>query len=286
MRPSGPAVGSPAGREFVKVGAHDSWAMSVLLGYYWILQFMVSSSGEVQRGGVMYFLYVVPIAAFCALCLSAGAIPTRLNTPTWLTIVYGLIVCAVAFARGDIQTIESTVLFSSAVIVVFACRLSPSVSFLNALFLASIVLNTALFLLGLSIYAPIPGFSNDGELWWRISVFPAVSSSAYFCLIIAFANLIHRDGIFRRLCLMLSLYFLVLSGLRSALIAGFLAAAYYSLVRFGGLRRTGARVAFLSACVLIFVLSLLSSQLLLLLPSLGNETVNVYLFRLSGGLRR
>jgi hypothetical protein len=196
---------------------------------------------------------------------------------------YALCVCLIAFVRGDMATIATTVLFCSAVIVVFALELTPSTDLLNSLFLLSIVVNGVLFLIGMSIYAIIPGYSKDGELWWRVSLFPQVATSAYFCLVIFFVNVADRGARLRRLCIVLSTYFLLFSGIRSALIAAFLAGGYVMLVRTGRLRRAGARILYLASTVVVFVTSLFMTQLLLLVPAFGNPTLNMYLFRTSGG---
>lgn len=259
-------------------------AYLVMLTYYWLLEFLVSSGMEVDRGGAVYLLYVVPVAIFSAVILATILGARRLTTPARLILLYAGIVGSVAMVRGDVQTVATSVLFSATVATVFICALRPPVAFLNALFAGSILLESALFLLGKSIYATVPGFSQDGELWWRVSIFPEVAPSAYFCLIVLFANLVSEGERHRRLWIALAGYFLVFSGLRSALIAAFLGAGYHLLVKRRLIRRPRAQIGYIVGAISAFVLSLLSSQILLLLPSLGNEALNMYLFRSGTGL--
>jgi len=233
----------------------------------------------------MYWLFVIPIAVFSALLLGAMGVSTRLNTPAWLVSAYAIVVSVIALARGDYQTLASTLLFCSALVVIFAGRLSPSVDFLNRLFLLSIALNSFLFLLGRTIYAVIPGFSTGAEFWWRVSVFPSVATSAFFSLIVFFLNLRHRDAYLRKVCLLVSLYFVLFSGIRSALIAGILAGGYMLLVRAGLVKRTPAKVVYLFLAVIVLVSSLFLTQLLLTIPSFSSEGLNMYLFRSAEGLQ-
>ena len=272
-------------RESMPIPASGINVFSLLLTYYWALQFVMRTGDQVQRGSVMYWLFVIPIALFSALLLGAMGVAARLNTPSWLVSVYAIVVSAVALVRGDYQTLASTLLLCSALVVIFAGRLSPSVDFLNRLFLLSIALNSLLFLLGRTIYAVIPGFSTGGEFWWRVSAFPAVATSAFFSLIVFFLNLRHRDAYLRKVCLVVSLYFVLFSGIRSALIAGILAGGYMLLVRARFVKRTPTKVVYLFFAVIVLVSSLFLTQLLLTIPSFSSEGLNMYLFRSAEGLQ-
>ena len=259
-------------------------AFALLLTYYWALQYAITMDTEVQRGDALYYLFVVPIAAF-SLTLLLGARLSRRSTPSafWF-IGYALTVMLIAVVRADFQTFYNTTLFAGAALVILVYRLTPSVNLINGLFFASIVVNTMAFASGRSIYAVLPGFSEDGELWWRISLFPKVAPSAFFALIVLFVNISRRGGTLRRTCGVLAAYFVLFSGLRSALVAGLLAALYYGLTRRGKLKRTSAKMTYLVLSLAFFVVSLFATQLLLLLPAFGSEALNIYLFRAEGGL--
>jgi len=277
------AVAQPL--ESVPIPAARINLFSFLLAYYWALQFVMRTGDQVQRGSTMYWLLVIPIAVFSALLLGAMGLSTRLNTPAWLVSAYAIVVSVIALARGDYQTLASTLLFCSALVVIFAGRLSPSVDFLNRLFLLSIALNSLLFLLGRTIYAVIPGFSTGEEFSWRVSVFPSVATSAFFSLIVFFLNLRRPDAYLRKVCLLVSLYFVLFSGIRSALIAGILAGGYMLLVRAGLVKGTPAKVVYLFLAVIVLVSSLFLTQLLLTIPSFTSEGLNMYLFRSAEGFQ-
>ena len=259
-------------------------AFSVLLIYYWALRYVVTSNDAVERGSFYYYLFVIPVAVF-SLILLFGVRRLRMSdSPAMWMAAYMLAVSLVAIARGDFQTMFSTGLFAMTVIVVFLYRLTPSVNFLNGLFLASIAANSLSFLYGSGTYAVLPGFSVDTSLWWRISVFPSVATSAFFSLIVLLMNIVHRDGAFRRICLLLATYFFLLSGLRSALVAGLIIGLYFYLAREGFLRRSTAKITYLVAAITTFIGSLFATELMLLLPDFGSELFNVYFYRSGDGL--
>ena len=279
--------GTEVARVGTRRGGSDAlgrWAFTALVLYYWGLQFAMRTDDEVQRGDLLYYLSVIPVALFSLLVLAALGVGLRLNQSARLMSAYVLVVCAVAAMRGDTQTILNTLLFGAAIVAILACRVAPSVGMLNRLLLASIAINAVLFLLGRSIYAVIPGFSTGGELAWRVSVFPFVATSAFFSLVVLFLNVLEPGAPLRRTCLLLSAYFLVFSGVRSALIAGVLGAGYLLLVRMGRLRRTSAKMTYLTLALAAFIASLFWGQLLLLAPLFGDGFVGEYLLRSTNGL--
>lgn len=259
-------------------------AFSVMLIYYWLLQYVVTIHDTIELGGFYYYLFVAPVAVF-SLILLFGIRSFRLSaSPAMWMAAYMLTVSLVAIIRGDFQTMLSTALFAITVMVVFVYRLTPSVNFINRLFVLSIIANSISFLCGNSIYAVLPGFSIDIDLWWRVSVFPGVATSAFFSLIVLLVNIVHREGEFRRICLLLATYFFLLSGLRSALVASLIIVLYFYLAREGFLRRSSVKVAYLVAALGTFISFLFASELLLLRPSFASELINVYLFRSVDGL--
>jgi len=263
----------------------DAVVFSAVLIYYWGLEYAVGPTDEVVRGGLLYFLFVAPIAAFSLMFLCSAIGVKRFGKPAWLMLVYGFIVTTIAVLRSDLATAATVTLFACTAAAIFGWRLVPSARLLNALFVASIPLGAAAYSLGISIYSVLPGYSLDGELWWRVSLFPQVAPSAYFALIVLFVNMMDREAPGRRWLIPLAMYFLVFSGLRSALFAAGLGGGYQFLVGRGMLKTTHGRMTYVFGALLAFVVFLLSSQLFLLIPSLGNETANVYLFRSAGGLQ-
>jgi hypothetical protein len=260
--------------------AYGFWA---LLTYYWALQFALRSGESPERGGALYALSIIPVAAYAVLVFVRLVVSGPLNRHALLVIAYGAIVCTIALSRGDFSTIASVGLYSVAVTVILGRQLPVSVSLLNVLLLSSIVVNALMHAMGRSIYAVIPGFTGGGELPWRVSLFPSVATSAFFSLVVVLANLLRSDGVGRRLCIILGAYFLVLSGIRSALSAAGLAMGYLLLVRVGFLKSGRSRFAYVVVSLVVFVASLFAAQVVLVASEVGGAAIGEYLLRTGDG---
>ncbi len=257
---------------------------SVLLVYYWLMQYVTGLNDEVQRGDFLYYLYVAPVSIFALILLGRLRSLRRSDTPALWTALFLGIVSLTALARGDVQTVASMGLLCMTLAVLFIYRLAPSVSFLNVLFLASSVMSELAFAAGTNTYSVLPGLSAEGDFWWRVSLFPHVATSAFFALLVLLVNIVDRAGRLRKTSMVLALYFLVFAGIRSALVAGVLAGSYHFLAGHRLLRHHRTKMLFLPAAVATFVISLFMNQLLLLLPATNSDLLNTYLFRSAEGL--
>lgn len=259
-------------------------AFSLLLTYYWLLLYAASPTEEVSRGSVLYWLYVGPIFLFVGLFV-LPALKWGVSLPIRLLLLYAALVIAVALVRSDYPTVTSTALLTGVLIVISEFRIRAPAKLLNFLFVWSIVLSALTFMVGVNGYGIVPGYSYDEFLPWRISLFPVVPESAYFSALVLLLNLVVKDLPLRRMCLLLSIYFLVFSGLRSTLFAAGLVMSYLIAVRLSLLRTPSTKLVFMGLALLIFVGSLLMSQLLTLLPGIEAQFLNVYLFRLEEGIQ-
>jgi hypothetical protein len=252
---------------------------------YWLVLYAAPLTAEMTRGSLVYLALVGPVSLFVLMALAGIAWRKRLPPATLLLVAYVVIVCGVAAARGDTPTILSTLLIMATILVVAVHRVRLPPDLLNVLFLASIPLNVIAFAAELGIYSVVPGFSLDEDLPWRISLFPAVPESAFFSGVIIVLNVVRKDLALRPLCLLLATYFLLFSGLRSALAGTLMALFYYYFIhRFWSWRAAMKMVYFVGAIVLM-VLMMLTSQLLAVSSALGeNPLLNVYLFRAAEGI--
>ena len=259
-------------------------AYTLVLLAYWALLYTTSLSEDVERGSVLYALYLGPVLLFAALFTIPTLFKRAVTLPIALLISYAAIVIAVALARGDFPTVSSTLIMTLLLIVISSERLTPPLALLNWLFLASIPASLITYLAGNNIYGILPGMSLDEALWWRISLFPAVPESAFFSAVVVLANLSCRGLPMRRTCILLASYFLLFAGLRSALIGTLMALAYMVAVRRGWLREPGAIMLWLLGAAVTFVASLLLIDLLTVVPEFNSEFLNTYLFRSKEGL--
>lgn len=278
MKASASSLVAPASRRPVQR------AYTAMLLVYWLLLYTSSTSDEVERGSLLYLLYVAPVLLFAGVFAIPTLMRRELSLPVGLLVGYAALVLPVALLRADSATFTSTLLMTLVLVVIAGERVAPSHDLLNLIFLASIPLSLATYLVGTNIYGIVPGLGLDEALRWRISLFPVVPESAFFSALVLCLNLLDRHRAWRRTCIVLAIYFLVFSGLRSALIGMLLALAYHVATSRGWVQRPPAKMFLLGGVTLMFVASLLLSQLLVFAPALGNEFLNVYLFRSEGGI--
>lgn len=254
--------------------------MNQLLVYYWAVQYAQASGSTGERFNLIYFLFVVPIglyASFSFLSLSFSARP--FTRPARWIFAFAFVVVFVALLRWDIQTIMTLGLLCTTMIVFLTRQEGPSISLLNKLFLASIPAIMICYFLDQSIYTIYPG--GQDAVWWRVSIFPQVPMSAFFSGVIFLSNLVYKNGRYRRACLYLSLYFLIFSGLRSAILASVLVGVYLYLRQKGYLATFRSKMRYFAVAIVGFVAILLSPDILLSLSSADNP-LNFFLFRSTG----
>jgi hypothetical protein len=267
------------------VPVRRSWIQDLftcLIVVYWLLVFLSPATVEATRGSAVYVLFVAPVMVFALIASASLVGRSRFSVRALLLACYAAIVCTVAVLRTDLPTITSTLLATLTLLAITVHRVSPPPTLLNALFLLSIPVGAVLRFADLSIYGVLPGMSLDEEVPWRVSLFPVVPESAFFSATILILNIVRRDLALRRVCIALALYFLLFSGLRSAVAGTMLALAYYFIVRPLSASRPVLKMAYLLAASLTFVAALVASQVLMLLAAVDSDLLNLYLFRSEG----
>jgi hypothetical protein len=253
-----------------------------LLAYYWLLLYIKATDRAVEVGSPIYFAYILPV------CLYFGALFPRVLMAQYdrkmlIVLIYGAVVSLVSILRWDISTIANTAIFVAAIVVIIHYRLRPSYGFLNIIFLLSIPLQLLSFYLGNTIYHVIPGLSEDNSIWWRVSIFPLVPESAFLSSIVLFVNILSKNVPLRKTCIVLSIYFLTFSGVRTAAIpAAFVIGVYYIFIYY---RKNGnIDLEKLAAAIIaagFFFISIVVPDFAYFLPQFDNEFLNVFIFRSS-----
>lgn len=252
---------------------------AILLTYCWALQFVAVPAIGIPED-LLYWLIIGPSVAFGLVGTGLMLIGRRaIHSDVWVLAAFLTILIAVSIFRTDMPTILTLGLMcmTLAVILHFRIRISPT--HLNILFLASIPISLAFYAIGWSYFPVVPSFASLGTLSWRVSVLPLISAGGFFALIVLFANIFYTSGRFRMVCLVAGGYFLLFSGMRTAIFAALLTGAYTLARRSGFLQGTGQRVAFFGAAVAFFTLSIFSSEQLQNLPILSNDFIRSLVVR-------
>lgn len=248
--------------------------------YYWLVQFIGPTNPFSLTDGQLYGLYLGPMALYAFVTLLQMLASRRpFDREVWILTLMLAIVATVAVFRTDRETIQTTGNMCLVVAVLFQQRVTLNASLINSLFLLSIPIGLLFYLQGWSPYTVLPSFASITDLSWRVSVLPAIASGAFFALVVFFTNIFYRNAFGRAFCLPLSAYFLLFSGLRTAIFAAVLAGVYLILRRYGWLRSNFGRIAFFSVVVGFFALSIFSSDQLARLPILSNDFVRSLIVR-------
>jgi hypothetical protein len=255
----------------------------LLLAYYWGMQFTSGDAVYIFSSDDLYYYYIAPIAAFSLYGIAFVILYFRkVDTAAVLLGLYVAIVAAISIARGDLPTVGAIGLMAVTLFVLYQTRPRVPPALVNVLFLASVVVTTVFYFLGYSVYTAIPGITQNPELWWRISALPHVSSGGFFALFVLFMNICIRGTPLRYTSMGVAGYFVLLSGLRTAVFAGLLAGLYLILRRQGFLQTGKARVIFFLVAATAFVFSVFSTHILAQLPFLNAGFLREVIFRDQG----
>jgi hypothetical protein len=228
---------------------------------FWALLF-VPNQAETVRFSPTYFLLVgsayLFVLVFLPFVLHRVLVerPLSLRWETAWLLGMGLTAGLVAVLRGDLSTIVSVSLIVLVLAIIFELELVVPVALLNALAIASIPLAILSYHYGFSDYGYVPGQSTLGEEQgraWRVSLFPGLPENGFFCALVLLANFCQRGQRFALAGMAIALYFLLLSGVRSAMLALALAGAYWWIAN--QLRGSSARVLAFVAVVALIVAS-------------------------------
>lgn len=258
---------------------------NALLVYYVLLLHFVDTMKPVERFSPFYFALLIPVLLYVGVQWRA-LFPLRDRASIWLALFVAGSVAVSAF-RMDFSTAYHAALMGAVGIIILNSRCAPSLTVLNVLFLASVPIALIMQQIGTNTYSLIPQ-QGDGcldEEPWRVSLLPVVPESAFFAVIVLVANLLFARGVTRYLLCTIAAYFAILSSLRTALLALAFIAVFLALARLIPMRRQLLYAAYFASAAAVLILVASSSVLLRFVPDLGNEFLNVYLYRSNAGLQ-
>lgn len=258
-----------------------------MVTYYLVLAYFPQS--EIEKFSLSYFLYAAPVMLFVGLQITS-LIKKEYTRKSVYTLIFLLLVIIISILRADFNTIFSIALFSLTMLVIFNLKISPSIRFLNVLFILSIIGSVISFHVGANEFGYIPNFANMGSLLsgsvgWRISLFPLVTESGFFALLIIIGNYYLNNNSSKYPFIVLGLYFLIFSGSRTSLIIFAFFIIFILLNKFFKFRNISLYRYLNTAFVVFFILTLSLSSLLLVFKDMKSEFLNEYVFRTNEGLQ-
>lgn len=266
--------------------ANHSHVLNSLIVYYWFLLFFGRQDEEsIQRFSVLYFALVVPINLYVLFALRYLFL-FKWKPYVKALLCYWLLVSTVSIFRLDIATLYNVTIFCLPIITIINSNFKLSTTLLNRLFLLSILGSAITFYWGNNVFGLIPGQALSSEsqgLQWRVSLFPMLSESVSFSLLIVLINLLFNKGRRRLLYCVLGLYFVLLGGNRTTIIALLFISAFLICIKYITLNRDRFYKLLLPAMLLLLVAVVNIDLFALPLANINNSFVNNYIFRSESG---
>lgn len=254
------------------------------LSYYWAYLYFRVLLPPPDESAWVYLITVVPVSVAATsgllINLARGKHGSASRKLDLALLALAFLAVAVSVVRWDLPTIRSIGLLVLTLLWLVRVRPGLSLYVLNGFFWSSVAAGGLWFILDLSEYGLLPGQYAQGAdrgIEWRVSLFPYVPESGFFALIVFLANQLHRRGRARTLYCLVSLYFIIFSGMRSALVALVLAEAYILFNR--SQRSPSTRTAALLLLLAAFVVSIAIASQASMMPALPGGTITNFLFR-------
>lgn len=261
----------------------DSLLLAVLI-YYWAALYLRVLLPTTDESTWTYLLTVLPVSIAAVVGLLArlvsGAHWTVDRSSTSGLLLFVGVVTIVSLVRADAASIRAAGLMALTLLWLDSARPVIPVRTLNRFFVASIVAGGVWFVLGWSDYGLLPGQYVDGVdrgIQWRVSLFPFVPESGFLALIVFLVNQTRRKGLARLVFCAAALYFVIFSGMRSAIVALALSQIYLVLSR--ARRGPVFRMTQIFALLALFAVSILISSAVAVMPSLPGGAIGNFLFR-------
>ena len=260
---------------------------SALVVYYWFMYFLERQEAVVKRFSPFYFFLVIPILIFIVINIPFLAF-SRFTPLSRTLLLYLGIVSAISLFRLDYATIYNTAIFALPIIIVINSGAVLTPGFMNRLFLFSIAGSIITYYAGNNVYGFLPGQASGSAeqgLAYRVSLFPALPESAFFCVIIFVLNLLYNRSRSRYAYCAAALYFLLFSANRTSLIALFFIVGFLLVTRWIEFRPRpfykGMMAAILVVLILMVNLNLIMEEVAI---SFQNPILNNYVFRSEAGV--
>ena len=263
--------------------SNNQFFFNSLVLYYWILMYVFPVDGSLQQFTPLYFATILPVYVYILLNLNS-IIRHKWKKNGVSLIIFIILVTVISVLRFDVSTIIKLSSISLIILILIKKEINLSTGFLNFIFILSIVAGILSYYYGTNKFGFIPVMSKTNllqGLGWRVSMFNTIPNSAFLSLLIFIINIFGKKelNIYRGLILLLSIYFLVLSGSRTAILIFTniiiirVVIYYYGFYNVRKFMVLGFSLLSFSICVFYF------NSFALVLYKLDNEFINSLVFK-------
>lgn len=220
---------SPIGRAPKNQIQHEKMRLYFVYfcAYYLFSTYLIPSSGVVERYSLIYFLLVIPGWVYVGINWKLLFIRVNLFVCLWWVFITSAIF--VSIVQNDFSLAYNSLYMGLLAIVIINSGGFLRTKEINILFLITILGSILVYTLGITDYGFFPYLSDidtcHKSLSYRVSLFRVLSESAAFSFFVLLWNVYDpnkKNGWIRYICIFLSLYFILFSGIRSAILTLFI----------------------------------------------------------------
>ncbi|UOR11315.1 O-antigen ligase family protein [Halobacillus amylolyticus] len=255
----------------------------VIVIYYWLLILLIDYGATSNRSSTQYFLIMLPIIFYILINMNV-IVRKRVTLEVFSLLMFLFFAISFSIVKFDINPIFGLLIWVLPIIIVLNNKVYLSIKLVNTLFILTIVAGVFAYHIGVNVYGYIPGQSTTNltqGLWWRISMFPYSTPplSAVFALIVLILNFFYNNSFkWKVFFVILSSYFLVLSGSRTALIVTALILMTLFISKIFNSKMTFLKKALSVSPILMFLTLFIFPEFLLILD-FNNPFFNSLIFR-------
>lgn len=192
--------------------------------YYVFATYLIPSSGIVEKYSMQYFAIIVPSWIFIIINFKRLFREGGFLVNLWWLFVISMLIVAVL--QPSLSVAYNGLYFGLLAIAIISTRGFLKTSEINILFLLLLIGSIVSYVLGVTDYGFLPGQADatgcHKSLSYRVSLFRVPSESAAFSLFVLVWNVFHpleRPSWSRWIFILLSIYFVLFSGIRTAYIS-------------------------------------------------------------------
>lgn len=229
---------------------------------------------EVQRFSLFYFALVCPVILFVAVNLPK-IISRQYSSAAFIVLLWFGIVTLISLPRLDINSIYSVGLFCLVLIIVFNAHLAVGVTFINRLFVLSVIACIITTHIGTNEYGYIPA----EFLGSRVSLFPRILESALFSSLVIIVNYLNNTSKYRWFFILAAGYFVAFSGSRTTYLVIVFFTIFIAMTKFASFRDRSIYRVFNVTAVIALLIFIYLGTLIQFLHELDSPIINRFIFK-------
>jgi len=253
-----------------------------LVIYYFILLssgFYTREYGNTGFPSVNWLILMLPICIFIGINITSY-IRGKYSFLSIPILIYLILVLFSSLIRGDINTAFDISIWCLPIIIIFNSNISLDFKLLNILFLSSMLLSIIFFYTGANQFGFLPTQTTYKTFYWKVTLgsYNTPLGTGFLSLLTLISNYFYNNKKYSKtFFILISLYFIILSGSRTTIICLFIGILLLLINRIYKFKNSYI-YKLLPIFILVFFFSFVMSPAFLLRYYSNNDIINTYMF--------